>query len=52
MAATHSIEISYFHSISIGFNKPEKLVRDQGVGGSNPLSTTNKINDLQAFCFD
>jgi hypothetical protein len=25
----------------------EHLVRDQGVGGSNPLSPTNKINDLQ-----
>jgi len=27
--------------------KPEHLVRDQGVGGSNPLSPTNKINNLQ-----
>jgi hypothetical protein len=25
----------------------EHLVRDQGVGGSNPLSPTNKINNLQ-----
>ena len=25
----------------------EHLVRDQGVGGSNPLSPTNKINSLQ-----
>jgi hypothetical protein len=24
----------------------EHLVRDQGVGGSNPLSPTNKINNL------
>ena len=23
------------------------LVRDEGVGGSNPLTPTNKINDLQ-----
>jgi hypothetical protein len=29
MAATHSIESSYFHSISINFNKSLKLVRDQ-----------------------
>ena len=27
----------------------EHLVRDQGVGGSNPLSPTNKINSLQPF---
>ena len=27
----------------------EHLVRDQGVGGSNPLSPTNKINNLQPF---
>jgi hypothetical protein len=40
MAATHSIESSYFHSISTSINKPLKLVRDQGVGGSNPLSPT------------
>src|ERR1035441_9478616 len=39
MAATHSIENGYFHSISTDFNKPQNLVRDQGVGGSNPLST-------------
>ena len=47
MAATHSIENSYFHSISTHFNKSLNLVRDQGVGGSNPLSPTNKINNLQ-----
>src|ERR1035437_5961218 len=34
MAATHSIESSYFHSFSTSFNKSLKLVRDQGVGGS------------------
>ena len=27
----------------------EHLVRDQGVGGSNPLSPTIKINNLQPF---
>src|SRR5579884_2391740 len=27
----------------------EHLVRDQGVGGSNPLSPTNIFNDLNAF---
>jgi len=34
--------------VSTDFNKPENLVRDQGVGGSNPLSPTNKVNSLQA----
>jgi hypothetical protein len=47
MAATHSIENTYFHSISMHFNRSKNLVRDQGVGGSNPLSATNKINNLQ-----
>jgi hypothetical protein len=28
-----------------------KLVRDQGVGGSNPLSPTNTINNLQTHLF-
>jgi hypothetical protein len=42
MAATYSIKSSYFYSISGDFNKPRKLVRDQGVGGSNPLSPTIK----------
>src|SRR5208282_1885507 len=28
----------------------EHLVRDQGVGGSNPLSPTNKINNLCNIC--
>jgi hypothetical protein len=44
MAATHSIENSCFHSISIDFNKAQNLVRDQGVGGSNPLSPAIKIH--------
>ena len=47
MAAMYSIENSYFHSISTHFNEPQNLVRDQGVGGSNPLSLTNNINNLQ-----
>ena len=38
VAATHSIKNSYFNAISTGFNKQLNLVRDQGVGGSNPLS--------------
>ena len=49
MAAKHSIENSYFYSISTDFNNPRNLVRDQGVGGSNPLSPTIKINNLQPF---
>jgi len=52
LAATHSIENSYFHSISIDFNKSQNLVRDQGVGGSNPLSTTNRINNLENNSLD
>ena len=31
MAATHSIENSYFHSISTCFNRSQNLVRDQGL---------------------
>jgi hypothetical protein len=50
VAATHSIESSYFSSISTRFNKSLKLVRDQGVGGSNPLSPTIfRINQLQTI---
>ena len=45
----HPIQNSYFHSVSTHFNKLLNLVRDQGVGGSNPLSMTNKINNLQNF---
>src|ERR1017187_3033292 len=48
-AATHSIKITYFHSISTDFNQSSNLVRDQGVGGSNPLSPTIKINNLHRF---
>jgi hypothetical protein len=47
MAATRSIKSGYLHSISTDFNKSLKLVLDQGVGGSNHLSPTIKINSLQ-----
>jgi len=52
MAATHSIESSYSHSISASFNKSLIVVRDQGVGGSNPLSPTIKSRIIKklAFC--
>ena len=40
MAATHSIENSSFYSISTSFSRSSKLVRDQRVGGSTPLSST------------
>jgi hypothetical protein len=44
-------------SRSVGTNQPvgewlslvEHLVRDQGVGGSNPLSPTNIFNNLREF---
>jgi len=38
--ATGSISISYKPQTSTGFNSLWNLVRDQGVGGSNPLSPT------------
>jgi len=41
-AATHSIKISYFYVISTDFNECLNLVRDQGVGGSNPFSPATK----------
>jgi len=46
--ATHSFKSNYVYSISTSFNKRRNLVREQGVGGSNPLSPTIKINSLQA----
>ena len=52
MAATHSIENCYFHSISTDFNNTQKLVREQGVEGSNPLSPTNIFNSLQHLYSD
>jgi hypothetical protein len=39
--ASTSIKISYGPQNSTGFNKHLNRVRDQGVGGSNPLSPTN-----------
>src|ERR1035438_2589514 len=40
IAATCSVENSYFHANSTGFYTWPKLVGDQGVGDSNPLSPT------------
>ncbi len=45
-ASTHSITISCSLQNSIEFNKRWNLVRDQGVGGSNPLSPTNLFKPL------
>ena len=36
--ATGSISINYKLQVSIDFHNVRNLVRDQGVGGSNPLS--------------
>jgi hypothetical protein len=44
----YPIKSTYTHSFSTVFNKCFDLVRDQGVGGSNPLSPTNKINQLES----
>ncbi len=35
------------HELQAGFNNVLNLVRDQGVGGSNPLSPTNSFNHLR-----
>jgi hypothetical protein len=40
-ATTGSIPIAYGLQNSVEFNNRLNLVRDQGVGGSNPLSPTN-----------
>ena len=40
-AATGSTPITWNQQNSTDFNKVRNLVRDQGVGGSNPLSPTN-----------
>lgn len=45
--ATGSISISYGALNSVFFNIGRNLIRDQGVGGLNPLSPTNFFNDLQ-----
>src|ERR1035437_5004522 len=44
--ATGSISISYKPQLSTDFNNLWNLVRDQGVGGSNPLSPTNYFQPL------
>jgi hypothetical protein len=48
-AANHSITNRWKRSISTDFNSSLKLVRDQGVGGSNPLSPTNNFSTLQSL---
>ena len=45
-AATGSTSITWNRQNSIDFNKVWNLVRDQGVGGSNPLSPTNCFQSL------
>ena len=47
--ATGSISISYKPQLSTDFNNLWNLVRDQGVGGSNPLSPANVLNNLSAL---
>jgi hypothetical protein len=47
-AATHSTPITCGLQNSIQFNKDWNLVRDQGVGGSNPLSPTNLFKHLNS----
>jgi len=46
LSATHSTAITYGLQISIIFHNRLNLVRDQGVGGSNPLSPTNLFKHL------
>ena len=43
MVATGSIAVILSQQNSTDFNKVRNLVRDQGVGGSNPLSPTNLL---------
>ena len=40
VAPTRSIEISYFLGISTDFRKRQNLVREQEIGGSDPLAPT------------
>ena len=47
--ASHSFATSYEPPKSIGFHSLWNLVRDQGVGGSNPLSPTKVFKGLQSF---
>ena len=46
LTATHAIPITCQLQNSIEFNNHRNLVRDQGVGGSNPLSPTNLFKHL------
>jgi hypothetical protein len=46
--ATGSTAITWNQQNSTDFNKLWNLVRDQGVGGSNPLSPTNIFSSLAA----
>lgn len=53
VAANRSIQSSCGQQISAGFNRLWSAVRDQGVGGLNPLSPTIfKIRNLRAFSPD
>jgi hypothetical protein len=44
-----SKQSSWGHRISIGLNRVWKAVRDQGVGGSNPLSPTIYVQQYGVF---
>ena len=46
-AATRATAITYDHRISTDFTKSKNLVRDQGVGGSNPLAPTIIFNEIR-----
>ena len=51
-AANDSSPIAYAHQDSIDFNNGWNLVRDQEVGGSNPLASTNLFKALISHsCF-
>jgi len=50
-AATHSTPITCDLRNSIEFNQCRNLVRDQGVGGSNPLSPTKFFGICVSFLF-
>src|ERR1041385_9092161 len=47
--ATGSITATYEQQNPTNSNRPWNLVRDQGVGGSNPLSPTIIFNHLQSI---
>jgi len=49
-AAKGSTESLRINSIRPIFNNLRNPVRDQGVGGSNPLSPTNIFKQIQTFC--